>query len=264
MPASSKAAPAPAFPGGVIRRNSPRTDAVAAIQARLAQLGMADLAPTGLFDAATEAAVMRFQALNYDLNGNPLSADGEVGELSWGALFGAATLPKIAAGGALAEAALAVARKEIGVSEEPPGSNSGKKVEAYLKSVGLNGGYAWCAAFVYWCAAEAAKQTGLPNRLPRTAGVLNMWNRARADGLPCVSAEQAREQPALVTAGMVFIMKFSATTGHTGFVEAREAGRLVTIEGNSNDGGSREGTGVFRLTRRTLGMPQLLGFIGLP
>jgi hypothetical protein len=40
-------------------------------------------------------------------------------------------------------------------------------------------------------------------------------------------------------------------------------GRLVTVEGNSNDGRSREGTGVFRLDRRTIGTINA-GFIGLP
>ncbi|WP_372622564.1 peptidoglycan-binding protein [Falsiroseomonas sp.] len=263
MPDTTPASLARAFPGGVIRRNSPHTEAVAAIQARLNALGIAQLAVTGLFDTATEAAVKHFQAIGFDLRGNPLSVDGQVGELSWGALFGAASLPAISPGGALAEAALAVARTQIGVTETPPGSNRGPEVERYLASVGLGGGFAWCAAFVHWCGEEGAKQAGLANRVPRTAGVLEMWRRAQRDGLPCVTAEAAREQPGLVTAGMVFIMRFSATTGHTGFVEARDSGRLVTIEGNSNDSGSREGTGVFRLTRRTLGMPQLLGFIGL-
>ncbi|WP_270933410.1 peptidoglycan-binding protein [Falsiroseomonas oryzae] len=262
MPA--KPPPGPVFPGTVIKRNSAHTDAVIAVQQRLNALGMAQLPVNGLFDGATEAAVKRFQGLFNDLKGNPLSADGEVGELSWGALFGAASLPPIAPGGKLAEAALDVARGQLGVSEKPPGSNKGPEVERYLASVGLGGGFAWCAAFVYFCAAEGAKKIGAANTLPRTGGVLEMWRRAKQVGLPCITAEAARAQPAMVTAGMIFIMRFSETTGHTGFVEARDGGRLVTIEGNSNDGGSREGTGVFRLERRTLGMPQLLGFIGLP
>jgi hypothetical protein len=35
----------------------------------------------------------------------------------------------------------------------------------------------------------------------------------------------------------------------------------VTIEGNTNNGGSREGVGVFRRSRR-LHMPHLLGYLG--
>jgi hypothetical protein len=41
-------------------------------------------------------------------------------------------------------------------------------------------------------------------------------------------------------------------TGHTGLVERVLGGRLVTIEGNTNGGGSREGIGVFRRNRRTV------------
>jgi hypothetical protein len=62
---------------------------------------------------------------------------------------------------------------------------------------------------------------------------------------------------------MVFVMDHGAGRGHTGYVEALSDGRLRTIEGNSSNGGSREGTGVFALTRRTLGSING-GFIGLP
>jgi hypothetical protein len=38
--------------------------------------------------------------------------------------------------------------------------------------------------------------------------------------------------------------------GHTGIVTSRNGGYINTIEGNSNDGGSREGLGVFTLERK--------------
>jgi hypothetical protein len=264
MPDTQSKIAVPLFPGAVIRRNSPHRAAVEAVQTRLNALGMGALPVNGLFDDATDAAVRRFQGLFLDLKGNPLTVDGEVGEITWGALFGAAALPKIVTGGALAKATLDMARSQIGVSEQPSGSNRGKEVEAFLQSVGLGGGNPWCAAFVHWCAEQAAAKIGQPNPVPRTGGVLEMWRRARKAGLPLVEASAAVAQPALVKSGMVFIMQFSATTGHTGFVEDRDGGRLVTIEGNSNDGGSRDGTGVFRLGRRTLGSPQMLGFFEIP
>jgi hypothetical protein len=40
-------------------------------------------------------------------------------------------------------------------------------------------------------------------------------------------------------------MDYGAGVGHTGFVAEVHAGKLITIEGNTNDGGSREGIGVF-------------------
>jgi hypothetical protein len=261
MPSKPSAQP---FPGGVIKRNSPHSAAVSAIQQRLNVLGIANLPVNGLFDAATESAVKRFQALFNDLNGMPLRVDGEVGELSWGALFGAAALPPIGAGGRLAKAALDIAVADIGVLEEPLGSNAGPRVNEYLASVGLGGGFFWCAAFVFFCAREGAKKIGVPNPLPRTAGVLDMWRKAGTAGLPRVTAAQASAQPALVTAGMIFIMDFGGGAGHTGYVRARDGGRLVTVEGNSNNDGSRNGTGVFELRRRGLSGGGMTGFIGLP
>jgi hypothetical protein len=38
-----------------------------------------------------------------------------------------------------------------------------------------------------------------------------------------------------------------------GLIAAIRGGKLVTIEGNTNDGGSREGIGVFERTGRTIG-----------
>ena len=66
-----------------------------------------------------------------------------------------------------------------------------------------------------------------------------------------------------MTSGSIFIMDHGEGRGHTGFVKSLADGRLGTVEGNSNDGGSREGTGVFGLTRRTLGSINA-GFIALP
>ncbi|HYE75220.1 MAG TPA: CHAP domain-containing protein, partial [Blastocatellia bacterium] len=51
--------------------------------------------------------------------------------------------------------------------------------------------------------------------------------------------------------GMVFVMKFSNTTGHTGIVESVDVAKktVTSIEGNTNDDGSREGYEVARRTR---------------
>ena len=53
--------------------------------------------------------------------------------------------------------------------------------------------------------------------------------------------------------GDVFLLYYPALKryAHTGFVlEVRDNGACVTIEGNTNDGGSRDGWGVFTRTRR--------------
>jgi hypothetical protein len=71
-------------------------------------------------------------------------------------------------------------------------------------------------------------------------------------GIPVVLATDASENPELVKPGMLFIMSTGGGNGHTGIVEKVIGGRLVTIEGNTSDGGSREGIGVFRRDARKI------------
>ena len=75
------------------------------------------------------------------------------------------------------------------------------------------------------------------------------WNRATCKK---ILGTDAVNDPSLIMPGQIFIMSFGSGNGHTGIVEKIEGGFLTTIEGNSNDGGSREGTGVFRRTSRKI------------
>jgi hypothetical protein len=137
--------------------------------------------------------------------------------------------------------ALKIAQSQNGVQESPKGSNAGTAVEKYLKSVGLGKGYAWCMAFVYWSVSEATKQLELTNPLVRTAGVLNQWNK--------IAPKYKKTIPAV---GDIFIMDYGKGQGHTGFVvEVLPNGILKTLEGNTNDEGSREGFEVCYKTRKT-------------
>lgn len=153
----------------------------------------------------------------------------------------------------LAERSLQIALTNEGVSEKPKGSNSGPEVNIYLRSVGLGPGYAWCMAFVYWCVSQAAKELDLVNPLIKTAGVLRQWNETTLRKLP--------NRAAAVKPGDIFIMEFGHGTGHTGFVEKVVGGLAYTIEGNTNDDGSREG---YEVARRTRTISSLKGFIQLP
>ena len=77
-----------------------------------------------------------------------------------------------------------------------------------------------------------------------------------------IARAAAYADASLVKPGLVFILDLGAGHGHTGIVErAMEGGRLVTIEGNTNDDGSRTGVGVFRLERRKLADRSLKGFV---
>jgi len=203
----------------------------------------------------------RFQQAHLDRFGRPLVVDGEYGPMTHDALFGQFPQPDAT----LAGRVLAVAQSQIGITEVPPGSNRGPQIDAVLKSVGLGPGYAWCAAFAYWCFGQAARQLSVPNPCPRSAGVLNMWALAgyAESGLQRIPTSQARQNPTVIKPGMLFLMQFSTTAGHLGLVESVNAkGQLITIEGNSNVAGSREGTAVLRQTKRTVSTINL-GFISL-
>lgn len=152
----------------------------------------------------------------------------------------------------LAQKSLEIAKTFEGIQESPKGSNSGPEVNKFLARVGLKPGNAWCMAMVYYCVDEAAKQLGLPNPLVRTGHVLYQWNNTTARKLPKTSAA--------VKPGDVFIMKFKGGLGHAGFVEYVKPGIIHSIDGNSNDEGSREG---FEWCRRERPTSSFLGFIQL-
>lgn len=261
----------PPYPGITLVEGAHAPDPVRQVQQRLNELGCGPIDVDGVFGPQTTAAVRLFQARFSDADGQPLSSDGAVGPLTWQALFDTAAVarPHVAATAAapasdkLVAAALAIAGGLVGVRENPAGSNRGPEVDDYLKSVGLDpaaGSWPWCAAFVYWCYRQASAAQKLVNPAIRTAGVLDHWRRARLRGIRCIAAAEAQAAPATVRPGQLFLLSTGGGFGHMGFVEAVVNGKLVTIEGNSNDGGSREGIGVFRRDQRRIGQINL-GFI---
>ena len=153
----------------------------------------------------------------------------------------------------LSERALKIALANEGVTEIPKGSNSGPEVNIYLKSIGLGKGYPWCMAFVYWCVNTACKDLNIENPLIKTGGVLRQWNETTLRKQPKTSRA--------IKAGDIFIMEFSKGMGHTGFVEKVAGGMIYTIEGNTNDDGSREG---YEVARRQRPLSSCKGFIQLP
>jgi len=139
--------------------------------------------------------------------------------------------------------ALKVAITQLGQQEKPLGSNWGKPVQDYLKSVGIGFPASWCMAFVYWC----FNQTGKTNPLIKTGGVLRSWNEA-----------DKKYRVTTPKPGDIFIMDFGKGLGHTGIVEKTDGTFIYTIEGNSNDTGSREG---IEVTRKQRPIKKIKGFL---
>ncbi|MGA7215722.1 MAG: peptidoglycan-binding protein [Terrimicrobiaceae bacterium] len=255
------------YPGRILKVNSGDLIPVGLVQKRLRDLGYTEavapgggvkpLTVDGVFDNATFEAVQLFQLRHTDLDGDPLEVDGEVGSETWGALFGRKTVHASppSTSDSLLGAVLDFAADEIGVLEQPPGSNKGPRVEQYQKSVGIDRGDFWCVAFVYFCFEQAAKKLGVVNPMKpkfRTGGVLELWVRARGAGIPTLTHDDALDDPSKVEPGMIFILATGGGFGHAGLVESAQGGKLVTIEGNTNDSGSRNGIGVYRRSGRSI------------
>jgi hypothetical protein len=147
----------------------------------------------------------------------------------------------------LAEKIVEIAKGEIGV-EEIDGTNKGPRVDTYKAATTLppHESWPWCAAFVCWVVREAMKATGAVYTFqrPSTAGAwdLERWSREQDD-----STQTRKPAGRDIQAGDIICFTFS----HTGFaISAPDAdGWLSTIEGNTDDAGSREGGGVFRKRR---------------
>lgn len=246
------------YPGRIIKVGETDKEIVKRIQHRLNEVGCGPIAEDGDFSRdVTEKAVQLFQARFPDVTGNPLVVDGKVGSLTWAALFGEATIPsaKIAPT-KLTEEVITFAKTQIDIMEHPLGSNRGPEIDEYLRAVGKNPtkeSYPWCVAFTYYCYKKAAKKLGIENPHIKTAGVLDHWNTARkTSGVLRITNARSKADPSLIRPGSLFIIDSGGGTGHSGIVVEVAKGRLITIEGNTNDGGSREGIGVFQRDSRKI------------
>lgn len=134
----------------------------------------------------------------------------------------------------LVSGAVSTAVAQIGQREDAP--NSGLMIDQYLRSVDLEPGQSWCAAFVHWCFQMASNALGMLNPCPKTGGVLRLWELA---------PEEAKATSPV--RGAIIVMDHGHGHGHTGIVESVNGGGLIeTVEGNTNRAGSREGDSVAR------------------
>jgi len=250
------------YPGSPVGVDSPEKTAVRQIQTRLRELdipqssGGEPLTVDGDYGPATESAVRQFQAQATDSQGHALDIDGVVGPMTWAALFSTPVPSVSAPTGDLLAAVVERAQSQVGVREAPPHKNRGPEVDEYIRAAGLNpadGSFAWCVCFLYWCFREAAKGQDVDNPMPRTAGVLDLWNKSLAKNRFRLSPTLARQRPELVRPGMIFFIDTGGGFGHAGLVKSVQGVILRTIEGNTTDkSGSREGIGVFERNVRKI------------
>lgn len=120
------------------------------------------------------------------------------------------------------------------------------EADHHLKD-GMTDGYPWCCAFVSMCVQKLISQSIFYNhvRKPYTAGVSYFRTRwAPSQNCLIFTPNNETYSP---HKGDVVVYKFS----HIGIVESvNEDGSLNTIEGNTNQAGSREGTTLRRKVRQ--------------
>ncbi len=236
------------YPNRVIQTGETNKTIVKAIQQKLNEAGLGPFDLTGTYGPKTVNAVKLFQATHRDQNGLPLEIDGRVGSLTWFTLFGAGSIVVVEnASSALLTDTIKIAQSQIGVMEDPPGSNRGAKVEEYQASVGIDAGTFWCAAFLYWCFQKASEKLQRRNPVLRTGHCMTHWNGTLGKK---IAGADAVNKPSLIKPGHIFIIHTGGTHGHTGLVEKVEGGFIHTIEGNTNPSGSSNGIGVFNNTRK--------------
>lgn len=129
---------------------------------------------------------------------------------------------------ATAEQVLAIARAELGYTENPRRSNQTK----YGVWFGMNG-QPWCMMFVQWCFDQAEAADLLPNTTTASCGTMM---RAAQAVVGCWVTGNYRP-------GDVVIYDFDGdgTTDHTGIVESVTTSGVIAIEGNTGSGNDANG-----------------------
>lgn len=131
-------------------------------------------------------------------------------------------------GGTVGDKLLAAARAEVGVTEQPPGSNDGPRIGEYRTATAGAGVGPWCAYFVSWAAKQAGAPVGETGQGFGAVAALGAW--AQRTGR---TVDKPQAGDIIVWSGR-----------HIGIVESVDPdGSIHTIEGNSSD----------KVTRRTYG-----------
>ena len=138
------------------------------------------------------------------------------------ALGPAFTGPVPATGGGAA--VLAAVQREVGVAEQPPGSNDAPRIAQYRQATAGSGVGPWCAYFTSWAAREAGMPLGEQGQGFGSVDALYAWAQRAGRAVPNGPGVVPRPGDLVVW------------DEHIGVVESVDpSGQLHTIEGNSSD-----------------------------
>jgi hypothetical protein len=158
--------------------------------------------------------------------------------LAAGAASVAAPMPT--AGGGGGAALLAAVQGEVGVAEQPPGSNDSSRIAQYRQATAGSGVGPWCAYFTSWAAREAGMPLGEQGQGFGSVDALYSWAQRAGRAVPNGPRVVPRPGDLIVW------------DEHIGVVESVQPdGSVATIEGNSSD----------RVSRRVHAAGSALGYV---
>jgi hypothetical protein len=168
-------------------------------------------------------------------------ADGTFSQLLQAAGPTGATLPAGAVpAGPGGSALLAAVQREVGVAEQPPGSNDAPRIAQYRQATAGSGVGPWCAYFTSWAAREAGMPLGDNGQGFGSVDALYAWAQQSGRAVPNGPGVVPRPGDLVVW------------DEHIGVVEAvLPDGSVQTIEGNSSD----------QVSRRTHEASSALGYV---
>jgi hypothetical protein len=125
--------------------------------------------------------------------------------------------------------ALQIAQGEVGVTEQPPGSNDGPRIAQYRQATAGSGIGPWCAYFVSWAAQQAGTPLGEAGQGFGSVSAVASWAQRTGRWTPAGAGMPPQPGDLVVWGGE-----------HIGIVESVDAaGSIHTIEGNSSNAVTR-------------------------
>jgi hypothetical protein len=126
------------------------------------------------------------------------------------------------AGTPAGQAILNAVRPEVGVAEQPPGSNDSPRIAQYRQATAGSGVGPWCAYFVSWAARQAGVPLGDSGQGFGRVDDVFAWAQKTGKALPAGSTPAPGD--------------LIVWDEHIGVVESVDPdGTIHTIEGNSSD-----------------------------
>lgn len=198
------------------------------------------------WEMSLEAVLARVSELQTAMQPQPLRTSLGQGTSDFGQVLNAqnAGLTPVSsvtpAGGTVGQKMVALAQREIGVKEEPMGSNDGARIKEYRTATAGSGVGPWCAYFTSWLAKSAGAPVGEAGQGFGSVDALYSW--AQRTGKAVQNGPGVKPNP-----GDLIVWD-----EHIGMVESVDAdGTVHTIEGNSSD----------QVIRRTHAATSALGYV---